>query len=197
MNTGFQLQFLRGCTLPVPLDQEGDKTQNCTRLHTQHKGCRHGVRIQTCYRILLMSKNQNPPQSQEACQPGIPNQVIQFLDPSLSNTLLTLATHPAQRSSPEGPLVHVLDANHSRTSHSKLQNTRRQCRPARMHFRVKKNNGSMFGGAQFVPRRSTKAWTPIKDRDQEQSGEGRSQDQVPNLPESVFVPQLIVDNREQ
>ena len=40
--------------------------------------------------------------------------------------------------------------------------------------------------AQFVPRRSTEAGAPIKDRDQEQSGEGRSQDQVPNLQKSSF-----------
>ena len=31
--------------MQVPLDQEGDRTQNCTRSHTQHKGCRRGVRI--------------------------------------------------------------------------------------------------------------------------------------------------------
>ena len=56
---------------------------------------------------------------------------------------------------------------------------------------------SMFGGAQFVVRRSTEAGAPIKDRDQEQSGEGRSQDQVPSLQKSLFVPQLVVDNSEQ
>ena len=55
----------------------------------------------------------------------------------------------------------------------------------------------MFGGAQFVPRRSTEAGAPIKNRDQEQSGEGRSRDQVPNLQKSLFVPQLVMDNSEQ
>ena len=57
-------------------------------------------------------------------------------------------------------------------------------------FGGKRTMDSMFGGAQFVPRRSTEAGAPINDRDQEQSGEGRSQDQVPNLQKSVFVPKL-------
>ena len=55
----------------------------------------------------------------------------------------------------------------------------------------------MFRGAQFVPRRSTGAGAPIKDTEEEQSREGRSQDQVLNLQNSVFVPQLVVDNSEQ
>ena len=61
----------------------------------------------------------------------------------------------------------------------------------------KRTLDSMFGGAQFVPRRSTEAGALIKDRDQEQSEEGRPQDQVPNLQKSVFVPQLVMDNNEQ
>ena len=79
-----QPQILRGCTVQVPLDQEGDRTQNRTRSHTQHQGCRHGEELKRCYRTEWTSKNQNPPQSLKARPSGTPNQVIQFPDSSLS-----------------------------------------------------------------------------------------------------------------
>ena len=71
-------------------------------------------------KLLLHGKtreNQNPPQSLKS--PSIrdsqPSHTISRSKPFC--TLSISATHPAQRSSPEGSLVHALDAEHLRTLH--------------------------------------------------------------------------------
>ena len=97
---------------PVQVPPKSKRYQNERNTHTHNTAWWRSTQRQESKDVTCTMNEQQSPQSPNACSSKTSSKIIQSPYPSLSCTLAPTTTHPAQRSSPEGSLVHALDADH-------------------------------------------------------------------------------------